>query len=308
MLRKAAVALCLIYATHASGAEKEAPLTWPEGYVVHSTSPDGQFGVLVAGHDLGVANGEGDFDNFLANIKTHQVLGQITDTDYFENQNHRGLHVTWAPDSTACVLIYDGRFGYGQILLLELTASGFSQTDVGKRIDKTLAAAVGDGTNSAWFYFGENKKLLARALTYTGNPKMEDEQTRHAWFTGAYDRRAKKWIATKATRTKVYETLLDAYQVELTEEVFVAPEGDHSKVPRDFEGVIVNSEEEKEQHLDEAMNTVYKGVRVVLPSAKFAKVKEDQIAWLKKRDATPAGQRSELIIARIKALQEFLWN
>jgi len=37
-------------------------------------------------------------------------------------------------------------------------------------------------------------------------------------------------------------------------------------------------------------------------------VKQEQIAWLKKRDAIPVGQRSELIIARIKALEEFLWN
>jgi len=308
MLRYAALALCLVFATRASGAEKEAPLTWPEGYVVHSSSPDGQFGVLVAGHELGVANEQGDFDNFMANIKTHRVLGQIQDTDYFENQNHRGLHVTWAPDSSACVLIYDGRFGYGQILLLELTASGFTQTDIGKRIDKTLAAAVGDGTNSAWFHFGPGKKLFARALTYTGNPKEEDERTRHAWFTGTYDRAGKKWIATKATRTKDSETLSDAYEPRLGIDVVVAPDGDQSKVPPEFEGAIVNSEEEKEQRLDEEMNTVYKGVRLLLAPAKFAKVKEDQIAWLKKRDSLPVGQRSELIIARIKVLQEFLWN
>ncbi|HEV2803460.1 MAG TPA: lysozyme inhibitor LprI family protein [Chthoniobacterales bacterium] len=88
----------------------------------------------------------------------------------------------------------------------------------------------------------------------------------------------------------------------------IAPNGDRSKVPPDFAGMIVNSEEEKEQELDNEMNLVYKAVRMLLPPAKFAKVKDDQVAWLKKRDATPAGQKSGVIIKRINALEEFLWN
>jgi len=56
------------------------------------------------------------------------------------------------------------------------------------------------------------------------------------------------------------------------------------------------------------MNTVYAALKRLLPEAKFAKLKQEQIAWLKKRDAIPVGQRSELIVARIKVLEEFLWN
>ena len=146
------------------------------------------------------------------------------------------------------------------------------------------------------------------ALTYTGNPKMEDDKTRYARFAGTYDRAARKWIASEAKRTKDYDVLSGAYSVRSGENIFVAPNGDQGKVPPEFIGLIVKTEEEKEQHLDEEMNKVYKAVRVMLQPALFAKVKQDQIAWLKKRDAIPVGQRSGIIVERTKALSEFLWR
>ena len=53
---------------------------WPEGYVVHenSESPDGQYRMIVPGQE----SEEGD--NYLANPKTHQVLGKINGVDYVE--------------------------------------------------------------------------------------------------------------------------------------------------------------------------------------------------------------------------------
>src|SRR5207248_11514048 len=118
----------------------------------------------------------------------------------------------------------------------------------------------------------------------------------------------KKWLSTEARRMTDWEPLSSAYSARKGEDIFIAPNGDHSKVPEEFTGMIVNSEEEKEQALDQEMNTVYGAVKLILPPAKFAKVKQEQIAWLKKRDAIPVGQRSDLIIARIKALEEFLWE
>lgn len=302
--------VCLVLLSFARDgiAETENPPRWPDGYVIHSTSPDAQFGIIVPGHDLGVNDNGTGFENFVANLKTHQVLGKIEEADYFQNQNHRGLSVAWAADSSACVLIYEGRFGYDAIWLAELNGSRFTATDIGKRMTKALRDALGDGTNSAWFRFAPGKKLLARALTYTGNPRLQDEHTPHAWFTGTYDRTAKKWISATASRRNDTDTLSSAYSANFGQDIFVAPGGDQSKVPPEFVGMIVNSEEEKEQALDQEMNTVYAAVKLLLPPQKFAKLKQEQIAWLKKRDAIPVGQRSELIIARIKALEEFLWN
>ncbi len=290
-----------------SAADTDGHIDWPDGNVLHehSTSPDGQFGIVVPGSEDA---GNDDRDNFVANLKTHELLGKIKDADYFERQNHRGLDVVWAPDSGSCVLTYEGRFGFDVILLLELNGPQFTQTDLGKHIDKALTAAAGEeGSSSAWVRFGPDKKILVRALTYTGNPKLMDENTKQAWFAGTFDRASKRWTASGAHRTKDWEALSSAYSAQGGQDIFVVPNGDENKVPKDFAGVLVNSEEEKEEHLDEEMNAVYQGIRLLLPPGRFAKVKQDQIAWLKKRDATPTGQRSGMIIERIKALEVFLW-
>jgi hypothetical protein len=290
-------------------AEAEKSKAWPDGYVVHSASPDGRFGIVIPGRDLDETQDGTTFENFVANLKTHQVLGKIAEADYFQGQNHRGLHVAWAPDSSACVLTYDERFGYGTIWLVEIKGVRLVTTDIGQHITKVLASAVGqEGSDSAWFRFARGNKLLARALTYTGNPKLMDENTRQARFNGTYDRVSKKWIVSEARRTKDWDALSSGYSASLSEDIFVAPDGDQSKVPSEFSGTFVTSEEEKEQALDQEMNDVYAAVKVLLSPATFAKLKQEQIAWLKKRDAIPVGQRSELIIARIKALEELLWN
>jgi hypothetical protein len=56
------------------------------------------------------------------------------------------------------------------------------------------------------------------------------------------------------------------------------------------------------------MNEVYLTVRLVLPPARFAAVKREQIEWLQKRDATTSiEEKCKLMEARIKVLQELLW-
>ena len=81
--------------------------------------------------------------------------------------------------------------------------------------------------------------------------------------------------------------------------MFVAADGDESKVPENFTGIIVPSEDKRAEALDEDMNEVYKSLRVVLPTARFAKVHEEQMAWLKTRDvakerAIPTATRAQL--------------
>jgi len=66
--------------------------------------------------------------------------------------------------------------------------------------------------------------------------------------------------------------------------------------------------QDKTEWLDERMNEVYNMVRVVLPPNRFAKIKQEQIEWLQKRDAAGSNEeKNKLMEARIRALQELLW-
>jgi hypothetical protein len=146
---------------------------WPQNYIVHknSESPDGRYGVLVLSHEAAVDQDQTEGNTiFLADLQTRQTLGEIRGRDYFEGQNHRDLGVAWAPDSTACALDYDGRYGLDSVFVLELNGESFRQIDIGKHIQKTLKRLF-DGEVNAYFRFGSDQKLKVRALSYT-NPKQ----------------------------------------------------------------------------------------------------------------------------------------
>jgi uncharacterized protein len=56
------------------------------------------------------------------------------------------------------------------------------------------------------------------------------------------------------------------------------------------------------------MNSLYGTEQFILPPARFATVKREQIEWLKKRDAASStDKKCKLMKARIRALQELVW-
>lgn len=88
-------ALVLNLATLEIGAAAD----WPQDYIVHenSASPDGRDAILVLSKQAAIDQDQTDGNiTYLANLQTHQTLGEILGTDYFEGQNHRDLQVLWA--------------------------------------------------------------------------------------------------------------------------------------------------------------------------------------------------------------------
>jgi virulence-associated protein VapD len=113
-------------------------------------------------------------------------------------------------------------------------------------------------------------------------------------FQGTFDVAAKKWTLTDARsiNAEQYDALQTAY----------------SDLEQDLEHRTFENEEGKTESLDQTMNSLYGTVQFILPPARFATVKKEQIEWLKKRDAAPSSdQKCKLIEARIRALQELVW-
>jgi uncharacterized protein YecT (DUF1311 family) len=297
--------LILLCAAALNVAGLKAPAAdWPDGYVVYENteSPDGRYGILVPSADAWEQDESLGETNYFANLKRHLLMGKIQDANYFEHQNHAALQVVWAPDSSWCVVEYDGRFGFGAISILEPKDSSFVQTDIGKRIDKTLATAIekesqdtedSGGDATTYFRISGDGKLQARAVSTTDPKHLSKGGGYCALFAGTFDLRAKKWLAAKARSISRVEH--DGAQQALSDS--------------DIEAEIASmGTEDKLESLDESLNGVYAMLRVILPPARFATVKKEQIEWLKKRDATgSAEEKCKLIAARIKTLQELLW-
>ncbi len=285
-------------------SETAAAVNWPDGYVVYenTASPDGRYGVLVPTMEAWEQDESLSEANYLADIKNHRVLGKIDKVDYFEHQNHRGLEVFWAPQSSVCVVENDGRYGADSISVLEINDSRFVQTEIGDRIQKSLDGAMKKqahapemaGDVSPYFRFGTDRKVRVRALSQNNPKQFEDVKTYYALFQGTFDVAAKKWTVTDARS-------ISAEQDDALETAY-------SDLEQDLEHTTFQNEEDKAESLDKKMNKVYSAAQFILPPARFTAVKREQLEWLKKRNAAPSTEeKCKLMEARIKALQELVW-
>jgi uncharacterized protein YecT (DUF1311 family) len=291
---------------------------WPKDYIVHenSESADGRYAVLVQSQDAALAEDDNESAVYLADTKAHATLGEIGKVDYFEHQNHRHLEVFWAPDSSFCVVENDGRYGADTISILEIRDSSFVQTEIGERIQKSLDGAMKkqahdsemSGYVSPYFRLGTDQKIRVRALS-ENNPKgFDNVKTYYALFQGTFDIESKKWTATdvRSINSEQNDALQSAYQNNFAKHMIVA--ADSAQTPENFTGSVFSSEEQKADALDKMMNDVYQAVRYILPANRFAKVKQEQVAWLKTRDAAHSvEEKSKLTESRIKTLQDLLW-
>jgi hypothetical protein len=283
----------------------------------NSESPDGRYAVLVLSKEAAIDQDQTEGNiAYLANLQTRQTIGEIQGTDYFEGQNHRDLTVAWAPESKWGVVTVWGRFGFASSSILEPKDSSFTQTDIGERIQKSLDSVIQtqshdhdiSGETTVYFRLSPDRKLRVRALSSNNPKQFEKVKTYYALFQGTFDLESKKWIATDARSigSEEDDALESAYQDDFAAHMIVAP---HSgEVPDTFNGTVFSSEKEKTDALDRRMNDVYDAVRFVLPSDHFARVKQEQIAWLKTRDAAESVEKkSKLTENRIRALQDLLW-
>jgi uncharacterized protein YecT (DUF1311 family) len=210
------------------------------------------------------------------------------------------LEVFWAPDSSFCVVENDGRYGADTISILEIGDSSFIQTEIGERIQKLLDGAMKkqahgsemSGYVSPYFRLGTDRKVRVRALSENNPKQFDNVKTYYALFQGTFDLVIRKWTVTDAR--------------PITAEQSAALDWGYQKP--DFENTTFANEDDRAKSLDEQLNKVYQAAKFILPPARFAKLKQEQTEWLKKRDAASSIQaKCELMEARIKALQDWLW-
>lgn len=140
------------------------------------------------------------------------------------------------------------------------------------------------------FDLDQGEKFACAALSQNNPKQFEGVKTYYALFQGTYDLDAKKWTVTDAR----------SITSEQNEALGVA----YDNIDKQFE----NTSYPKAEAADQSMNSVYKAAQFILPPARFAKVKEEQKAWLKKRDAAGSvDDKCKLMIERTKALQDLVW-
>ncbi len=274
---------------------------WPKDYEVHekTESPDHHYAVLVPDHEP-AENGQVDY---LADIKNHRVLGKLTGAEYFRSQNHANLWMVWSDDSKWGVLQLDGRWYFESVWVLEIAGGSFTVQDLGPRIAQTMSTALGKGADDEFRWVqlfhaaNKDRTLVTSGIARTNARGFANRKTYFAYFHSRYDARAKKWIS--ATARPITEPEWDALNYALNYE-----DGDAGR-----DSVVTGTNGDEEAHakvLDEQLNFMYQALKFLLPPKEFATIKQEQLQWLKKRDATTGEAKRKLVADRIDVLNKAL--
>ena len=132
-------------------------------------------------------------------------------------------------------------------------------------------------------------------------------------FRGTFDIPSKSWRAVNVRRVtfKEHEAIESALAADPKEYTVVSSKQDGaaaSAAARPNEQAYP-SEEKRFEALDELLNNVYAADRILLPAARFSRLKDEQREWLKQLIAAPTlTEKSKLMQQRIKILQDLLWQ
>jgi uncharacterized protein YecT (DUF1311 family) len=276
---------------------------WPEGFELldGSASPNGRYGLLVpkSGDDADSDSEENKDTNYIVDLNAHRVLGEIPEGTYAHLRN-RQTWVVWSKNSQFATASFSYRAGIDTVLAWQFSGSGFKQEMIDGPVRKALEGVTKGQKHSInrlpiYFYtrVSDDGKTVMRAFASTEPFEEESSKDTHAsFFQGTYDMKLGRWIGESArvVSQENYQTMDAAYDNE------------------DSHGNETTSDDERAKILDDRMNEVYAGLRLLLPAKRFEQIKEEQKTWLVKRDAAGSiKEKNKLVEARIKALDEYLW-
>lgn len=279
-------------------------------------SPNGRYAIVVPTAEAAVDKGESS-ENQLADVIGHRLLGKIPGTDYWANQNNRVLNARWAADSTWCAAVYYNRLGFDECVVIEPHGDSFRATEIGKQIHDALEAAIQKQSHDPGPDRGEGlhvrprqeRTLLVRAFATTNPKGMPGDKTYDAFLFGSYDLATNKW-------TKLDTRPIDPKQLNMISSAFHSVDGELVRLiprnapwPAHFNGEVATSEQERAKVLDRLLNETYAAVRFVTPSARFARIKQEQKAWLAswvQEKSQP--EKNAMTDARVHQLRAILWE
>ena len=276
-------------------------------------SPNGRYAIIVP-----TADAAGDkAENQLADVIAHRLLGKIPGTWYWASQNNRELHAWWAADSTWCAAAYYNRLGFDECVVIELNGDSFHSTEIGKQIHEALEAAIQKQSHNPGPDRGEglhvrprqDRTLLVRAFATTNPKGMPGDKTYDAFLFGSYDLATDKW-------KKLDARPVDPKQLNMISSSFRSVDGELVRLiprnapwPANFNGEVATSEQERAKVLDRLLNETYAAVRFATPPARFAKIKEEQKAWLASWVAQKSQpEKNAMTDARVHELRAILWE
>jgi hypothetical protein len=227
-----------------------------------------------------IQGGDMQFDNFLFDLRGKRLAGMLPDFDYFNGHGYRknrsDLYVAWTPDSRHALAICEERWDDAAIAWIDPVAGKFPS------VKEQMEKAYG-----AWLRAHEK------------HPVVSDMQFHDPVALGSDVVVVDGW--SQVPKEEPYAH----YRLKMR---FTPGKGDAVKCEI-LAGMRVSEQEDRNQSSldqEEALQAIYDRLRAKLtPKAREA-LKQEQLAWLKVREALPkteqpgaTAQRSALLRARV---------
>lgn len=263
---------------------------FPEGFAPGRglSSPNGQYGILLP-DDEHISDDPKATVNYLADLRAERVLKRLVGCYYWSHSAHRTLTATWSENSQRALVEMGERYGFSELVLVEIQAGKVRQTKLGEAVRRVMEAAVTPATVYATTYGRFTDGLLHLYALGSTNPRnLGEEGSQVVLFEGRYSVIQHRWVTQTG---RVISSELEADLAYALQPMVEVEEGKGT-------GEV----------WDACLNRVYRGLQAVLPVERFARVKREQLAWLAKRDGeTDVAVRGELVRRRVVELQALFW-
>ena len=189
----------------------DAPAKYREDYLLapSSISPNQKLALIYPreGDEFPTRPESGTADNYLVALDPFRIVGPLP-VGYFEEINHKGLSVNWAKDSSAAVIVSQGKWSPRCVIAFEVKegqivhqrelsqpVSDFLQVDYDKCApDDFMEIAL----SGSWKLNAKNQ-VVVKCVSDSNGKGIPGKKSWRARFEGLWSVAGEKWLEKKVT-------------------------------------------------------------------------------------------------------------
>ena len=189
----------------------DAPTEYREDYLLapSSNSPNKKLALIYPkeGDEFPTRPESGTADNYLVALDPFRIVGPLP-VGYFEEINYKGLSVNWAKDSSAAVIVSQGKWSPRCVIAFEVkegqivhqrelsqTVSDFLQVDYDKCApDDFMEIAL----SGSWKLNAKNQ-VIVKCVSNSNGKGIPGKKSWRARFEGIWSVADEKWLQKRVT-------------------------------------------------------------------------------------------------------------
>jgi hypothetical protein len=189
----------------------DAPAEYRQDYLLapSSISPNKKLALIYPkeGNEFPTQPESGTADNYLVALDPFRIMGPLP-VAYFENINYKGLSVNWAKDSSAAVIVSQGKWSPRCVIAFEVrerqivhqrelsqAVSDFLQADYNRCGPEDFMEIALSGT---WKLNAKNQ-VIVKCISDSNGKGIPGKKSWRARFEGLWSVAEEKWLQKKVT-------------------------------------------------------------------------------------------------------------